>query len=207
MIMKLVPLLDHSGHVKAWADRRSGWICNLAGNVFARVAFDGVFNLAGAQIGWWYGDHLRDRYGRVVLSRRSTKIEGLNMPRSEKIRLPPKVNLPSGHPVLRWLLMPPLKRHEWADIKSLFDRLAQIRAYEEKAAKFSPEGLAVWLRECSLGKITKKVSLPTARIIRPSVVYPNVSLGRNAAANGLSRLQGQGESNFTCHSPQESRAT
>ena len=134
--MKLVPLLDRSGNVKAWANPESGWIWNLAGNVFALIAFDGVFNFAGSQIGWWYGDHLRDRYGRVVLSRRRTKIEGLNMPRLEKIPRPPKVNLPSGHPVLRWLLMPPLKRHEWADIKSLFDRLAQIRAYEEKLRSF-----------------------------------------------------------------------
>jgi len=103
--MKLVPLLDHSGNVKAWANPKSGW--NWVGNVFALIAFDGVFNLAGSQIGWWFGDHLRDRYGRVVLSRRSTKIDGLNMPRSEKIPEPPKVNLPSGHPELRWLLPPP----------------------------------------------------------------------------------------------------
>jgi hypothetical protein len=136
MIMKLVPLLDRSGRVRAWANPKTGWIWNLVGNVFALVAFDGVFNFAGSQIGWWYGDHLRDRYGRVVLSRRSTKIEGLNMPRSEKIPRPPKVNLPTGHPVLRWLSMPPLKRHEWADIKSLFDGLAQIRAYEEKLRNF-----------------------------------------------------------------------
>jgi hypothetical protein len=139
MIMKLVPLLDRSGHVKAWADPRSGWVCNLAGNVFAVVAFDGVFNLAGSQIGWWFGDHLRDRYGRVVLSRRSMKIAGLNMPRSEKIAQPPKVNLPSGHSVLRWLLMPPLKRREWADIKSLFGGLSQIRAFEKRIRSFDPK--------------------------------------------------------------------
>jgi len=137
MIMKLVPLLDRSGNVKAWANPKSGWICNLVGNVYALVAFDGVFNLSGAQIGWWYGDHLRDRYGRVVLSRRSTTIEGLKVPRSEQIPQPPKMNLPSGHPVLRWLLPPPLKRHEWADIKSLFDNLAQIRAFEKKLRSFS----------------------------------------------------------------------
>ncbi len=134
--MKLVPLLDHSGNVKAWANPKSGWIWNWAGNVFALIAFDGVFNLSGSQIGWWFGDHLRDRYGRVVLSRRSTKIEGLNMPRSEKIPRPPNVNLPSGHPMLRWLLMPPLKRHEWADFSALSDGLAEIRAYEEKLRRF-----------------------------------------------------------------------
>jgi len=132
----MVPLLDRSGHVKAWADPSSGWICSLAGKVFALVAFDGVFNLAGSRIGWWFGDHLRDRFGRVVLSRRSA---GLNMPRPEKIPQPPKVNLPSVHPVLRWLLMPPLKRREWTDIKSLFDGLSQIRAYEQRIRSFHPK--------------------------------------------------------------------
>ena len=33
--MKLVPLLDRSGNVKAWADPGPGWIINLEGKVFA----------------------------------------------------------------------------------------------------------------------------------------------------------------------------
>jgi hypothetical protein len=51
--MKLVPLLGRSGHVKAWGDRETGWISDLTGKFFALVAFDGVFDRTGAQIGWW----------------------------------------------------------------------------------------------------------------------------------------------------------
>ena len=72
--MKLVPLLDRSGNVKAWADPGSGWIIDLAGKVFAFVSFDGIFTRRGIQIGWWLGDHIRNRYGHVVLSRPTRKL-------------------------------------------------------------------------------------------------------------------------------------
>ena len=32
--MKIIPLLDSKGTVKAWADRQTGWINDLTGNVF-----------------------------------------------------------------------------------------------------------------------------------------------------------------------------
>jgi hypothetical protein len=83
--MKLVPLFDRVGTVKAWADRSSGWISDLSGTVFALVSFDGVFDRTGAQIGWWYGDYIRDRYGRGVLFRPSTKIQSFHRPRLDKI--------------------------------------------------------------------------------------------------------------------------
>ena len=82
--MKLIPLIDRTGAVRAWADRKSGWICNPIGSVFALTEFDAVFAFSGAQIGWWYGDHIRDRYGRVVLTRSGAKIEGLTTPRPIK---------------------------------------------------------------------------------------------------------------------------
>ena len=89
--MNLMPLMDRRGNVTAWADRNSGWVSDQIGKVFALVWFDGVFNQTGAQIGWWYGDHIRDRYGRVVLVQPSTKIEDLNMPRPNEISTIPDV--------------------------------------------------------------------------------------------------------------------
>ena len=86
--MNLMPLMDRRGDARAWADRKSGWVSDRMGNVFALVWFDGVFNRTGAQIGGWYGDHIRDRYGRVVLVRPSTKIEDVNMPHPKKIPPP-----------------------------------------------------------------------------------------------------------------------
>ena len=41
--MKLIPLLDRTGQVKAWADRTTGWISDLNGNMIAFLSFDGVF--------------------------------------------------------------------------------------------------------------------------------------------------------------------
>lgn len=82
--MNLMPLMDRRGNVTAWADRNSGWVSDQMGKVFALVWFDGVFNQRGAQIGGWCGDHIRDRYGRVVLVRPGTKIENVNVPRSKK---------------------------------------------------------------------------------------------------------------------------
>lgn len=60
--MKLIPLIDRAGHVRAWADRSTGWISNLNGKIFALIEFDGVFKAQAIakQIGWSGGDHLRD---------------------------------------------------------------------------------------------------------------------------------------------------
>lgn len=49
MIM-LIPLIDRTGAVKAWADRVSGWICNPIGSVFALTEFDAVFAFSGTQM-------------------------------------------------------------------------------------------------------------------------------------------------------------
>jgi hypothetical protein len=138
--MPLIPLIDRTGAVRAWADR-SGWICNPTGGASLLIAFDGVFAASsGAQIGWWYGDHIRNRYGQVVLARPSAKIEGLAAtPRTKKIPRPPKIHLPTGRPLLRWLLPPPpIKQRGWADFEALFySGLARLRAFEKKAAEFA----------------------------------------------------------------------
>jgi 4-fold beta-flower domain-containing protein len=104
--------------------------------VFALTEFDAVFAFSGTQIGWWYGNHIRDRYGRVVLARPGAKIEGLTMPRPKRIPDAPKIHLPTGRPLLRWLLPPPpIKQRGWTDFEALFDNgLARLRAFEKKAA-------------------------------------------------------------------------
>jgi hypothetical protein len=54
------------------------------------------------------------------------------MPHAEKIPSPPKMHVPTGRPLLKWLLPPPMKQRAWVDFKSLFDDgLAQARAFEE----------------------------------------------------------------------------
>lgn len=150
--MQLIPLIDSSGALRAWADRKTGWIYNRTGNAFALVEFDGVFRFSGAQIAWWFGDHIRNRYGRVVLSRPGAKIEGLNMPRPERTPAPPKIYQPSGRPPLQWILPPPMKRHAWADVKSLFDDgLAPVRAFEEQLRRLANKPVRLSQRNVSKG--------------------------------------------------------
>jgi hypothetical protein len=120
-VRKLIPLLDHSGRTQAWADRRTGWISDLAGNVFALVKFYGVFSRTGAQIGWFGDGYIQDRLGRVVLFISGRIIEHLAMPQPKKIPRPPNLHLPSGHPTLRWLLMPPRKKPLWGDFATFYD--------------------------------------------------------------------------------------
>ncbi len=136
---KLLPLLDRTGNVMAWADPTSARVRDRMGNVFALVWVAGVFDPTGVQIGWWYGDHIGDRYGRVVLFGPGTKIEGFNMPRPKKIPPPPKLHLPAHHPVLKWLSTPPVKKHQWADFRSLHDGLGRLWAWAAKAASLSSE--------------------------------------------------------------------
>ena len=125
--MKLIPLLDRTGSTKAWADRTSGWISDLTGKVLALVAFDGVFDRTGAQIGWWQGDYIADRYGHIVLSRLRPRIVKVTMPQPKKIPRPPNLHLPTAHPTLRWLLTPPLKAHGWADFEAFLGALGHTQ--------------------------------------------------------------------------------
>jgi hypothetical protein len=125
---QLILLIDHTGTARAWAEAKSGWICNVTGDLLAFVAFHGFFKLTGAQTGWFYGDHIRDRFGRVVLAQPGAKIDGLDTPPPKNIPQPPKFQVPPGDLVLRSALPPPLKTNQWADFRSLFDGLGKLRA-------------------------------------------------------------------------------
>ena len=117
--MKLLPLLDRTGNVRFWADPRSCWMVDLDGNAVALIAVDAVYDSDGVQLGWWYGDHLRNRNGQVVLFVSRSKIDGLIMPAEKPISRMPTLRLPSGRPNFDRLGVKPAKRHEWADVTSL----------------------------------------------------------------------------------------
>jgi hypothetical protein len=139
--MKLLPLLDRTGNVKFWADPRSSWMVDLDGNAVGLIAVDAVYDRNGVQLGWWYGDHLRNRNGQVVLFVSRGKIEGLPMPAEKPISRMPTLRLPSGKPNFERLSVKPAKKHEWADVTSLpfQDRsrrtLAQIKRVLALAAE------------------------------------------------------------------------
>src|SRR5689334_6304059 len=140
----LIPLLDRSGQAKAWA-HRSGWISDLNGNIVALISFDGVFRATAIaeQIGWFEGNHIRNRRGQVVLIQPNAIVDGLVMPRTQRLPKPPQLRLPSSRPtLLRWLLRP-IRQRAWADFTTLFDDGSrQVRAFEERLRSFlskSPE--------------------------------------------------------------------
>ena len=139
--MKLLPLLDRTGNVKLWADPRTGWMTDLNGNAVALIAVDAVYDRNGVQLGWWYGDHIRNRNGQVVLFVSRCKIEGLTMPAEKPISRVPTLRVPSGKPNFERLGIKPEKRHEWAEVTSLpfQDRsrrtLAQIKRVLALAAE------------------------------------------------------------------------
>ena len=94
--MKLLPLLDRTGNVKYWADPRSSWMTNLTGDTVAFIAVDAVDDKTGFQLGWWYGDHIRNRNGQVVLFVSHSKIDGLTMPAEKPVSRVPTLQVPSG---------------------------------------------------------------------------------------------------------------
>ena len=139
--MKLLPLLDRTGSVKFWADPRSSWMGDLDGNAVALIAVDAAYDRNGVQLGWWYGDHLRNRNGQVVLFVSRSKIEGLMMPAEKPVSRMPTLRLPSGKPNFERLGVKPAKKGEWAEVTSLpfQDRsrrtLAQIKRVLALAAE------------------------------------------------------------------------
>jgi len=123
---------------------------DLDGNAVALIAVDAVYDRDGIQLGWWYGDHLRNRNGQVVLFVSRSKIEGLMMPAENPISRVPTLRVPSGKPNFDRLGVKPAKKHEWAGVTSLpfQDRsrrtLAQIKrvlalAAERKLRTARPE--------------------------------------------------------------------
>jgi hypothetical protein len=73
---------------------------DLDGNAVGLIAVDGVYDRNGVQLGWWYGDHLTNRNGQVVLFVFRSKIEGLMMPTEKPISRMPTLRVPRVNPIL-----------------------------------------------------------------------------------------------------------
>ena len=84
-------------------------------------------------------DHIRNRYGYVVLSQPDAEIDGIKIPLPKRLPTPPKAHLPTSHPAMIRLLTPLLKKQQWADFNSLHHGLDQLRAYEKKAGRLRPK--------------------------------------------------------------------
>jgi len=84
-------------------------------------------------------DHIRNRYGYVVLSQPDAEIDGIKIPLPKRLQTPPKAHLPTGRPAMILLLTPLLKKHQWADFSSLHHGFEQLRAYEKKARRLRPK--------------------------------------------------------------------
>jgi len=114
---------------------------DLDGNAVGLIAVDAVYDRNGVQLGWWYGDHLRNKNGQVVLFVFRSKIEGLMMPAEKPISRLPALRLPSGKPNFERLVVKPSTKREWADVTSLpfQDRIrrtfTQLRGFLDQAAE------------------------------------------------------------------------
>jgi hypothetical protein len=165
--MKLLPLLDRTGNVKYWADPRSSWMVDLDGNAVALIAVDAVYDRNGVQVGWWYGDHLRNRNGQVVLFVSRSKIEGLMMPAEKTISRMPTLRLPSGKPNFDRLGIKPAKKHEWADVTSL--------PFQDR-------------RRRTLAQIKRVLALAAERHLKPTAPQTARGNKRPFGAKGLTKL-------------------
>jgi hypothetical protein len=139
--MHLVPLFNKTGTPTYWADPASCQILDLTGRAVAMIKFDGVFDREGHQIGWWYGDHIRDLLGRLLLFMRGGEIPGLNLPLLRPYLDQPKVRrlLPQG--TLRRIEKRPQSKPEWSPLPLISDRLQWLRGFLEHYGAYSEASL------------------------------------------------------------------
>ena len=73
--MKPIPFVDHSGETIAWVSREQQTLHDANGSHFAWIVCNGVFAQSGQQIGYWFGNMIRDLNGLVLLVMPSANIE------------------------------------------------------------------------------------------------------------------------------------
>jgi len=110
----MTPLYDRHGHVYAWLDKPNGRIFGLDGKHRALIRGDRVHDYRGRHLGWWEGDHFRDRRGAVGLFERGAQGLGVIPPIPRIPPIPPMRALPPlpGLPTLPSIR--PIKQMQWA---------------------------------------------------------------------------------------------
>jgi hypothetical protein len=143
--MNPLPFSDSTGKVKAWLDRKSNWVFDLGGDAFSLISGDSWFNRTGAQIGWWYGDHLRDRRGRVVLVRSGVGIAGIRIPPHATVPHAGYLNVPPERPALNLLAGPAPRRDDWAGFEPPHG-LDRLRVWVQATCRESEPASAIQVR-------------------------------------------------------------
>jgi hypothetical protein len=135
--VQLVPLFDKTGTPSYWADPVSSQIFDATGQAVAFIGFDSIFDRSGKHIGWWYGNHIRDHVGRLLLVMRGAQITGLNLP-----LLPSQPRQPSARhwlprPSFRRLENHPLNQPQWSLLPLIANRNDRIMRFLQQVAQHS----------------------------------------------------------------------
>jgi hypothetical protein len=129
--MQLIPLFDKTGTAEYLADPTSCQILDPTGDAVAVIRFDSVFDRTGQQIGGWFGDHIRDQLGRLLLFVRGAQIPGLNLPAPRSYLDQRKVRRLLTQVTLRRIEHRPQSKPQWSPLP-LISGLHRIRAYLEQ---------------------------------------------------------------------------
>ena len=83
------PLFDRSGQVYGWLDMSAGRIMDRRGRHVALIRDGKVHDYRGKHLGWWDGDHFRDRTGAVAVYERGASGLGFLAPLPALPPIPP----------------------------------------------------------------------------------------------------------------------
>ena len=126
--MKLIPMYDRTGWPYVFADPQTGWLYNLRGHPFALVVLNGVYSRDGIFIGWFCGDYIRDKEGRVVVFMKGARISGVAMPTPKLAGgEEPKCQSPPAKPMLKRFGGPMRRQFEWGDVAVWQGRSARLQ--------------------------------------------------------------------------------
>jgi hypothetical protein len=134
--VQLVPLFDKTGASPYWADPASSQIFDSTGQAIALINFDSVFDQSGKHIGWWYGDHIRDHDGRLLLFVRGAQIAGVNLPPPSRSRQPKARHLLPRLSLHR-LENHPLKKQQWSPSPLIINGNDRITRFLTHVARYS----------------------------------------------------------------------
>ena len=132
--MQLVPLFDKTGASSYWADPASSQIFDPTGQAIALINFDSVFDRSGKHIGWWYGDHIRDHDGRMLLFVLGAQIAPLNLPSPPSRSRQPNARHLLPRPSLHRLENHPVKKQQWSPLPLIINRNDRITRFLKHVA-------------------------------------------------------------------------